>query len=211
MPPHMWPDSSTRNTPTPTIRRISIEASESSRGAHIIVEGKHVKLRKIAMRTIAACTVAAGTMLGVGGTATAAPAPAQGVWMYTGGQIFALGQNAWCTGVFDTLIETDHTRPGYAVVSITPRGMRGLDPEWSQNPVCNVSITLGWVDGIAPFQHFVEIPFQVGDAPGETVRTEINPGSGLVAFSINAGPISPDYSETRPQYSYPAVGYFLIP
>ncbi|QNG20117.1 hypothetical protein G4H71_13870 [Rhodococcus triatomae] len=170
-----------------------------------------MKLRKIAARAFGVVSIAVATIVGTSGIASAAPAPAAGLWGLNGGQIPVVGQHAWCNGVVDMYFDTDPTRPAHGTITLVSRGMNGADPDWSANPKCKVDFTIIWYDGVFPFHHTVKVPTEFGVEPGETVTTEINPGSGLIYLTAGATYIDTDTWGFVPQYSYPASGYFLIP
>ncbi|MCL2535222.1 MAG: hypothetical protein FWE39_13765 [Nocardiaceae bacterium] len=173
-----------------------------------------MKLRSFAVRAFAAAAVATAAVTGVAGTANAAPAPALALFPAINGPVMpTLGQNDFCTGIIDTAIETDPARPGLATIALTPRGMHGIGPGWAQNPTCKIKVTIRWnLDyyGI-PAGQLKEVELLAGEGPGPTVRTEINPGTGIAAVSIGASWFSPWYNELRPQISLPVAGLFLVP
>lgn len=173
-----------------------------------------MKLRSFAVRAFGAAAVATALVTGVAGTASAAPAPAPALFPTINGPAMpTVGQNDFCSGIIDTAIESDPARPGLATIALTPRGMHGIGPGWAQNPVCKVKVTIKWnldVYGF-PAGQVREVELLAGEGPGQTVRTEINPGSGVAVMHVAATWLSPWYNEVRPQISYPVIGYFLVP
>lgn len=170
-----------------------------------------MNIRRFAVRAFGATAAATAVVTGIGGAAAAAPAPAPVAHLTLNGPVMpTLGQNAFCTGLVDTAIETDPARPGLATIALTSRGMRGVDPDWSRNPVCRVQVTIAWNLGVLAGQ-VKEVELLAGEQPGETIRTEINPGPGLAAITVSANYVSPWYNELRPQYGYPVSAYALIP
>ncbi|MCA1004973.1 hypothetical protein LCL87_04540 [Rhodococcus hoagii] len=169
-----------------------------------------MKLRSFAVRAFGAAAIATATITGVAGTASAAPAPAPLVHTSINGPTLpVLGQNDFCNGLIDTVVETDPTRPGLATIAFTPRVLNGIGPGWAQNPVCRMKITVGWNWGVLAGQ-VKEV--ELNAVPGQTVRTEINPGPGVAAVSMAASWVSPWYNELRPQASLGVVSaYFLVP
>ncbi|MFC7446396.1 hypothetical protein [Rhodococcus daqingensis] len=170
-----------------------------------------MSIRSFAVRAIGAGTVAAAALVGLAGPASAAPAPAPILHLGFNGPVMpVLGQNAFCNGVIDTFVETDPARPGLATVAFTSRGMHGVGPEWAANPVCRIKADIVWNLGVFANQvKTVELNF--GERPGETVRTEINPGPGVAAISVQALYVNPYYNELRPQVSMGVMGYAIIP
>ncbi|QKT13153.1 hypothetical protein [Rhodococcus sp. W8901] len=169
-----------------------------------------MKLRSFAVRAFGAAAVAAAAITGVAGTASAAPAPAPLVHAtFNGPTLPVLGQNDFCNGLIDTVVETDPARRGLATIAFTPRGMNGIGPGWAQNPVCKVKVSVGW--------NFGRLAGQVKDVEllavsGQTVRAEINPGSGVASLTMGVSPVSPWYNELRPQAGYGTVSaFFLVP
>ncbi|RVW09971.1 hypothetical protein EGT67_06965 [Prescottella agglutinans] len=169
-----------------------------------------MKLRSFAVRAFGAAAVATALVTGVAGTASAAPAPAPILHTsFNGPTLAVLGQNDFCNGLIDTVVETDPARRGLATVAFTPRVLNGIGPGWAQNPACKVKVTVAWNLGIYTGQ-LKEVELLA--VQGQTVRTEINPGSGVAALSMTVGPISPWYNEVRPQTSYGGVtGFFIVP
>ncbi|WP_027502567.1 hypothetical protein [Rhodococcus sp. UNC363MFTsu5.1] len=170
-----------------------------------------MSIRRFAVRAIGAGTVAAAALIGLAGPAAAAPAPAPILHTFpTGPLLPVLGQNAFCNGVIDTLVETDPARPGLATVVLTSRGMHGVGPEWAANPVCRIKTDIAWGFGVWANQvKTIELNF--GERAGESVRTEINPGPGVTGLSIQAAYVSPYLNELRPQWSLPISAYVIIP
>ncbi|WP_430334102.1 hypothetical protein [Rhodococcus sp. ACT016] len=167
-----------------------------------------MKLRSFAVRAFAAAAAATAAVTGVATTASAAPAPILHTTL-NGPTLAVLGQNDFCNGLIDTVVETDPTRPGLATIAFTPRGMNGIGPGWAQNPVCKAKVSIAWNLGIYTGQ-VKEVELLA--VQGQTVRTEINPGSGVARISMLVGPVSPWYNEVRPQTSYGAVqAFFLVP
>jgi hypothetical protein len=170
-----------------------------------------MSIRNFAVRAIGAGTVAAAAVVGLAGPASAAPAPAPILHtFFTGPLLPVLGQNAFCNGVIDTLVETDPTRPGLATVVLTSRGMHGVGPEWAANPVCRIKADIVWGLGVLA-GHAKTVELNFGERPGESVRTEINPGPGVTGLTIQATFINPYVNELRPQYSLPVGAYAIIP
>ncbi|QCQ92500.1 hypothetical protein [Rhodococcus sp. SGAir0479] len=171
-----------------------------------------MKLRSFAVRAFGAAAVATAAVTGFATTASAAPAP--GITTSPFGPIMpTLGQNDFCNGIIDTAVETDPARPGVATVALTPRGMHGIGPGWAANPTCRVKVTLRWnLDAFGlPTGQVKEIDLLAGEAPGQTVRTDIHTGSGPAAATIGATWFSPWFNELRPQISWPVQTYFLVP
>ncbi|MFD4180761.1 hypothetical protein [Rhodococcus sp. NPDC058514] len=170
-----------------------------------------MSIRSFAVRTIGAGTVAAAALVGLAGPAAAAPAPAPILHLgFNGPAMPVLGQNAFCNGVIDTFVETDPARPGLATVVFTSRGMHGVGPEWAANPVCRIKADVVWGFGVLANQvKTVELNF--GERPGESVRTEINPGPGVSGLTIQASYVNPYLNELRPQISMPISAYAIIP
>ncbi|GAB2637117.1 hypothetical protein ABI214_18095 [Prescottella soli] len=167
-----------------------------------------MKLRSFAVRAFGAAAVATALVTGVAGTVSAAPAPAPILHTsFNGPTLAVLGQNDFCNGLIDTVVETDPARPGLATIAFTPRGMNGVGPGWAQNPVCKVKVTVAWNLGIYTGQ-LKEIDLFASQ--GQTVRTEINPGSGVARLEMSVLPVSPWFNELRPQTSYGAVAAFFI-
>ncbi|CAM2999738.1 Tat pathway signal sequence domain protein [Prescottella defluvii] len=167
-----------------------------------------MKLRSFAVRAFAAAAVATAAVTGVAGTASAAPAPAPLVHMtFNGPTLPVLGQNDFCNGLIDTAVETDPARRGLATIALTPRGMNGSGPGWAQNPVCKVKVVVAWNLGIYAGQ-IKEIELSARE--GQTVRTEINPGSGLATVSMQVSAISPWLNELRPQAGLGRVQAFVL-
>jgi hypothetical protein len=168
-------------------------------------------IRRFAVRAAGAVAASAALLTGDTAGAGAAPAPAPILHTgYTGPLMPTVGKHAYCNGIIDTLVETDPARPGLATVVLTSRGMRGIGPEWATNPNCPVTVSVAW-NGGALFGQVKELELNLGEAPGETARIEINPGSGVAAASIVASYVSPSFNELRPQYSVPVSAYFLVP
>ncbi|MGW6377547.1 hypothetical protein ACWFRB_15935 [Rhodococcus sp. NPDC055112] len=170
-----------------------------------------MSIRSFAVRAIGAGTVAAAAAVGLAGPASAAPAPAPILHMGPNGAALpVLGQNAFCNGVIDTLIETDPARPGLATVVLISRGMHGVGPEWAANPVCRIKADISW--NLGPFANQVKtVDLNFGERPGESVRTEINPGPGVASLNIHATFVSPYYNELRPQLAMGVSAYAIIP
>ncbi|ORL82641.1 hypothetical protein [Prescottella equi] len=169
-----------------------------------------MELRSFAVRAFGAAAIATATITGVATTASAAPAPAPLVHTTINGPTLpVLGQNDYCNGLIDTVVETDPARPGLATIAFTPRVLNGVGPGWAQNPVCRLKVAVGWNFGIFTGQlRDVELLAR----QGETVRTEINPGSGLARLTMQVSPIGPWYNELRPQAGYGVVSaFFLVP
>ena len=170
-----------------------------------------MSIRSFAVRAVGAGTVAAAAVVGLAGPASAAPAPAPILHtFFTGPLLPVLGQNAFCNGVIDTLVETDPARPGLATVVFTSRGMHGVGPEWAANPVCHIKADIAWNFGVWGNQ-VKTVDRNFGERPGESVRTEINPGPGVAALSIQAAYVNPYFNELRPQWSVPVSAYAIIP
>ncbi|NLG56176.1 MAG: hypothetical protein GX542_11115 [Rhodococcus sp.] len=169
-----------------------------------------MNFRKTAMRAFVASVLAAGVAFGAAGTSTAAPAPAQGYTGLSGSPMWVLGDNAWCSGHVEVLIETDVERPGTVALTLIPLGASGQGPAWTANPVCNLKIAVTRLDGIFPFNHVHEIPVSMGPERGEPIRTEFATTSGLTYLNVTA-PAFSQRLEFRPQYGVPYGGYFLIP
>ena len=169
-----------------------------------------MKLRSFAVRAFGAAAIATATITGVATPASAAPAPAPLVHTtFNGPTLPVVGQNDFCNGLIDTVVETDPARPGLATIAFTPRVLNGIGPGWAQNPVCRMKVTVGWNFGALTGQ-FKEI--EILAVPGQTVRTEINPGSGLAAVVMQVTPIGPWFSELRPQAGYGRIeAFFLVP
>jgi hypothetical protein len=170
-----------------------------------------MSIRSFAVGAIGAAAVTATAVVGLAGPASAAPAPAPVLHTFlTGPLLPVLGQNAFCNGVIDTLIETDPVRPGLATVVFTSRGMHGVGPEWAANPVCRIKADITWNLGQWANQvKTVELNF--GERPGESVRAEINPGPGVASVTINASYVNAYFNELRPQYALPVTAYAIIP
>jgi len=171
-----------------------------------------MKLRSFAVRAFGAAAVATALATGVAGTASAAPAPAPILHTsFTGPVLAVVGQNDFCNGLIDSVVETDPARPGLATIALTSRGMHGIGPGWAQNPVCRVKVTIAWNLGVLAGQ-VKEVELLAGEGPGPTVRTEINPGSGIASLTLQVAPVSPWLNEVRPQSTFWPVGaYFLVP
>lgn len=169
-----------------------------------------MKLRRFAVRAFGAAAVATAAITGVATTAGAAPAPAPLLHTtFNGPTLPVLGQNDFCNGLLDTVVETDPDRPGLATIAFTPRGMNGIGPGWAQNPVCKLKISVGWNFGLLTGQ---AKEIEIAATEGRTVRTEINPGSGVAAVVMQVTPIGPWFSELRPQMGYGRVeAFFLVP
>lgn len=169
-----------------------------------------MKLRSFAVRAFGAAAIATATIAGVATTASAAPAPAPLVHTTINGPTLpVVGQNDFCNGLLDTVVETDPARPGLANIAFTPRVLNGIGPGWAQNPVCHMKVTVGWNFGILAGQ-VKEVDLFARQ--GETVRTEINPGPGVAAVFMQVTPISAWYNEVRPQAGYGRVqALFLVP
>ncbi|MDH6677401.1 hypothetical protein M2284_001599 [Rhodococcus sp. LBL1] len=169
-----------------------------------------MKLRSFAVRAFAAAAVATAAVTGVAGTASAAPAPAPILHTSLAGPTLpVLGQNDFCNGLIDTVVETDPARRGLATIAFTPRVLNGIGPGWAQNPVCRVKVTVAWNFGMYTGQ-LKEVELLA--VQGQTVRTEINPGSGVALINMSVSPISPWLNEVRPQASYGAISaFFLVP
>ncbi|MDH6280577.1 hypothetical protein [Prescottella agglutinans] len=167
-----------------------------------------MKLRSFAVRAFAAAAVATAAVTGVTTTASAAPAPIMHVTL-NGPTLAVLGQNDFCNGLIDTVVETDPARRGLATIAFTPRVLNGVGPGWAQNPVCKVKVSITWNLGVLAGQ---AKEVELLAVQGQTVRTEINPGSGVAMIGMMVGPISMWYNELRPQTSYGAVqAFFLVP
>ena len=169
-----------------------------------------MKFRSFAVRAVGAAAVATAALTGVAATASAAPAPAPLIHTtFSGPTVPMLGQNDFCHGLIDTVVETDPARPGLATIAMTPRGLNGIGPGWAANPVCRVKVTVGW--------NFAILAGQVKEvdllaAEGQTVRTEINPGSGVAGLVVQVTAIGPWYNEVRPQQGFGRVNaFFLVP
>lgn len=167
-------------------------------------------LRSFAVRAVGAAAVAIAALTAVAATASAAPAPAPLVHTtFNGPTVPVLGQNDFCHGLLDTVVETDPARPGLATIAMTPRGLNGVGPGWAANPVCRMKVTIGWNLAILAGQ-VTEIDLSARE--GQTVRTEINPGSGPAGMFVQVTPISPWYNELRPQQGFGRVNaFFLVP
>ncbi|TQF69284.1 hypothetical protein FK531_11130 [Rhodococcus spelaei] len=169
-----------------------------------------MNIRSFAVRAISAGAVTVAAFAGLTGTAAAAPAPAPILHLTLNGPVMpTLGQNAFCNGLIDTAVETDPARPGLATVSLTSRGMHGVGPEWTVNPVCRVKVSISWGGGAFTGQ-LREFDLNLGEQPGQTVRTEINPGSGAPMIAIGASYVGPQ-GDFRPQYSYPVTAVVIVP
>ncbi|MFG1783166.1 hypothetical protein ACGFIU_12050 [Rhodococcus oryzae] len=170
-----------------------------------------MSIRSFAVRAIGAGTVATAALVGLAGPASAAPAPAPILHLGPNGSVLpVLGQNAFCNGAIDTLVETDPARPGLATVVLTSRGMHGVGPEWAANPGCHFKADVMW--NLGPFANQVKtIDVNFGERPGESVRTEINPGSGVASIAIHATFVNFSYNELRPQLALQVSGYAIIP
>lgn len=169
-----------------------------------------MKLRSFAVRAFGAAAVATAAVTGVATTASAAPAPAPILHMsFNGPTLAVLGQNDFCNGLIDTVVETDPARPGLATIAFTPRGMNGIGPAWAQNPVCKVKVSIQWNLGVLAGQA-KEVELLAGQGPGQTVRTEINPGPGVARVVMSVSPVSLWYNELRPQTSSGLVSAFFI-
>lgn len=165
--------------------------------------------RRFAVRAVGALAVAAATATGSAGIAAAAPQPAQAVWTYSPAML-VLGQNALCSGTIDVAYDTDTTRPGVVGVTLTSRGMRGLDPDWSRNPVCHVEATITTTSGLFDVR-YQEVELFAGTHPGDSVRTEVFTGSGIKAMSVGVTYANPTWTELRPQFGTPASAYVNVP
>lgn len=168
-----------------------------------------MKLRSFAVRAFGAAAIATATITGVATTASAAPAPAPLVHTTINGPTLpVLGQNDFCNGLIDTVVETDPARPGVATIALTPRGMHGVGPGWAQNPTCRVTVNIAWhLGGLAG--QLVSVDLLAGEAPGATVRTDIIPGSGLASIIVVASP-STKYG-LKAQASLPVQALVLVP
>ncbi|WP_305092684.1 hypothetical protein [Prescottella sp. R16] len=169
-----------------------------------------MKLRSLAVRAIGAAAVTTAAVTGIAGTASAAPAPAPILYLSLNGPTMpTLGQNDFCTGIIDTAVETDPTRPGVATIALTPRGMHGVGPGWEQNRTCRVQVSIVSSQGLFG-REAREVEILAGEQPGPTVRTEIYPGPGVQALTVAASWVNP-WFQLRPQMSVPSQGYYLVP
>jgi hypothetical protein len=144
-----------------------------------------MKLRQFVVRAVSVGAVGAAAMTVAAGSGSAAPAPVQGWWSW-GSAIPTVGENAFCNGIVDMGVETDPAAPGRATVILTSRGMRGIGDEWARNPVCPITFEITWLDGAAPFSQWKLVTLEAGEAPGASLRTDIEIGSGLVGVSAMA-------------------------
>ncbi|MGW0042969.1 hypothetical protein [Rhodococcus sp. NPDC003348] len=170
-----------------------------------------MNIRRCAVRAFGATAIAATAFTGAGATATAAPTPAPVVYSTLAGPtLAAIGQNSFCHGLIDTSIETDPARPGVATVVFTSRGMHGLTPDWAADPYCRLDaeIVYGTAFGVA---QVASVPLRFGERPGETVRSEVVPGSGLAVISVQATFTNASWTQLRPQFGVTVKGNLMIP
>lgn len=160
-----------------------------------------MKLRQFVVRALSVGAVGVAAVATAVGPASAVPAPAQGDWVF-GASIPVVGSNAYCNGVVDAVVETDPAAPGRTTVTLVSRGMQGVGDEWARNPVCPNTFVIAWTKGALPFDR-QEVRLAAGPAPGASVRTDINTGSGPVYFSIG--------TTTDTPAAYPVAGLFLVP
>lgn len=116
-------------------------------------------------------------------TASAAPAPRIGV---AGEDIWVMGHNAFCNGAIHVGVDTSPRKPGQATVILTPRGMNGIEPDWSRNPKCSVNVAIGWFFG-AEYRQKV-VPLTVGKGPQAPVQVPlrgVGQGVNLMSFTTH--------------------------
>ncbi len=108
-----------------------------------------MKLRSFAVRAFGAAAIATATITGVATTAGAAPAPAPLVHTTINGPTLpVLGQNDFCNGLIDTVVETDPARPGLATIAFTPRCPERWSGRAGQTRSCRMKVAVGWNFGI---------------------------------------------------------------
>lgn len=118
-----------------------------------------------------------------------------------GNELWTLGDHAFCGGSINVNLEADRTKPGHPTTAVlTPHGMRGNGPEWTNNPVCKLDVQILWFDGIAPFSHTMSVPMSIGEGPQEPTRVDIPTGSGLGSIDFRTSFLS-----------YPVGFHLLVP
>lgn len=142
-----------------------------------------MKMRQLTARVLASVVAAVAVLVAVPSVASAAPAPRLGI---LGEDIWVVGPNAYCNGAIHVGVDTKQSRPGHATIVLSPRGMSGYEPDWSRNPVCNVTVALNWYTG--PFLQEKAVPLSIGKRPQAPTRIEIKANSGINLMSFTTHP-----------------------
>ncbi|WP_040773090.1 hypothetical protein [Rhodococcus rhodnii] len=170
-------------------------------------------MRKTIARAAAALSLAVAATLGTMGTAQAAPAPVPvpAAWTSLTNSLAYVGQNDFCTGVLDINVESEPGKPGSATLVITSRGASGHGPGWAANPNCHVDLLVAWNNAGSIAGPQEQIALDIPAQPGEVVRREMNPGSGLIALTAGLSYLDVNTLQFLPQMSYPVIGYLMVP
>ncbi|WP_072687327.1 hypothetical protein [Rhodococcus marinonascens] len=137
-----------------------------------------------AIRALAATALAAASVIGLTGVASAQEAqpPVLRPDVFKRGGI--LGDDVvhflsrGCGGVVHTRIQDHPEEPGMATITLTSQGRAA--------PGCDATMKAIWVDGVFPFEHVQYLPLDGGVGPQEPVSYQVPIGAGVSLMSIGS-------------------------
>ncbi len=140
-----------------------------------------MKYPRFAASVVGAAVLATAGMIGAGGTASAEGIPRFDV---LGQNIYTVGDHASCNGTINVGLESDRAKPGKTFMVLTSPGFSGIGPDWTNNPVCKVTVMAAWfLGGVVS-----STPVAFGPGPSAPVVVELPTTSGPTLMMFGTAP-----------------------